>query len=94
MLPPANVVVFGVAVVVETVVVEVVVVVVVVVLAAVEVVEVAFVDGGVVELQTSTNRIKYFNPFKPNGISHFYQLNQSISVLRDVRLYFSFILKF
>ena len=56
-LPPANVVVFGVAVVVETVVVEMVAVV-VVVLAAVVVVEVAFVDGGVVELQTSRNRIK------------------------------------
>ena len=25
-----------------------------------------------------------FNPFMPNGISHHYQLKQSISVLRDV----------
>ena len=33
------------------------------------------------------------NPFLPNGISHCYQLEQSISVLRDVR-YFSFLLKF
>ena len=76
MLPPANVVVFGVAVVVEMVieVVVVVVVVVVLVLAAVEVVEVVFVDGEVVELQTSRNRIKYFNSFKPNGISHYYQM--------------------
>ena len=31
-----------------------------------------------------------FNPFMPNGISHRYQLEQSISVLRDVRWYFSF----
>ena len=31
-----------------------------------------------------------FNPFMPNGISHCYQLKQSISVLRDVRWYFSF----
>ena len=29
-----------------------------------------------------------FNPFKPNGIAHYYQLDQSISVLRVVRLYF------
>ena len=57
-LPPANVVVFGVAVVVEMEMVVVMVVVVVVVLAAVEVVDVVFVDGGVVELQTSRNRIK------------------------------------
>ena len=32
-----------------------------------------------------------FNPFMPNGISHRYQLEQSISVLRDVRYYFIFI---
>ena len=25
-----------------------------------------------------------FNPFKPNGISHYYHLDQSISILRDV----------
>ena len=31
-----------------------------------------------------------FNPFMPNGISHRYQLEQSISVLRDARWYFSF----
>ena len=31
-----------------------------------------------------------FNPFMPNGISHRYQLEQSITVLRDVRWYFSF----
>ena len=31
-----------------------------------------------------------FNPFMPNGISHRYQLKQSISVLRDVRWYFCF----
>ena len=30
-----------------------------------------------------------FNPFKPNGISHCYQLEQSISVLRDIGWYFS-----
>ena len=34
-----------------------------------------------------------FNPFMPNGISHRYQLEQSISVLRDVRWYFSFLFK-
>ena len=34
-----------------------------------------------------------FNPFMPNGISHYYQLKQSISVLRDVRWYFSFLFK-
>ena len=31
-----------------------------------------------------------FNPFMLNGISHRYQLEQSISVLRDVRWFFSF----
>ena len=35
-----------------------------------------------------------FNPFMPNGISHRYQLEQSISVLRDVGWYFSFLFKF
>ena len=30
------------------------------------------------------------NPFMPYGISHCYQLKQSISVLRDVSWYFSF----
>ena len=34
-----------------------------------------------------------FNPFMPNGISHHYQLEQFISVLRDDR-YFSFLFKF
>ena len=29
-----------------------------------------------------------------NGISHHHQLNQSISVLRDLGLYFSFLFKF
>ena len=29
-----------------------------------------------------------FNPFILNGISHRYQLKQSISLLRDARLYF------
>ena len=32
--------------------------------------------------------ITAFNPFMPNGISHRYQLDQSISVLRGVRWYF------
>ena len=32
-----------------------------------------------------------FNPYMPNGISHRYQLEQSISVLRDVRYFFIFI---
>ena len=35
-----------------------------------------------------------FNPFKPNGISHSYQLDQSISVFRVVGWYFSFLFKF
>ena len=35
-----------------------------------------------------------FNPSMPNGISQRYQLEQSISVLRDVRWYFSFLFKF
>ena len=35
-----------------------------------------------------------FNPFMPNGISHRYQLEQSISVLRGVRWYFSFFSSF
>ena len=35
-----------------------------------------------------------FNPFMPNGISHKYQLDQSISVLSGVRWYFSFLFKF
>ena len=35
-----------------------------------------------------------FNPFMPNGISHRYQLEQSISVLRRVRWYFSFLSSF
>ena len=36
----------------------------------------------------------HINPFKPNGISLRYQLKQSISVLRVVWLYFSFLSKF
>ena len=32
-----------------------------------------------------------FNPFMPNEISHCYQLENSISVLRDVRWYFPFL---
>ena len=35
-----------------------------------------------------------FNPFMPKGMSHSYKLEQSISVLRDVRWYFSFLFKF
>ena len=35
-----------------------------------------------------------FNPFIPNGNFHRYRLEQSISVLRDVRWYFSFLFKF
>ena len=34
------------------------------------------------------------NPFKPNGISHCYQLDQSISILRVVGWYFTFLFKF
>ena len=36
----------------------------------------------------------HFNPFMPNGISQRYQLEQSISVLRNVRWYISFFFKF
>ena len=32
--------------------------------------------------------------FKPNGLSHFNQLDQSISILRVVQRYFSFVFKF
>ena len=35
-----------------------------------------------------------FNPFMRNGISHRYRSEQSISVLRGVRWYFSFLFKF
>ena len=35
-----------------------------------------------------------FNPFKPNGISLSYQLDQSISMLRVVGWYFSFLFNF
>ena len=35
-----------------------------------------------------------FNQFKPNGISHYYQLDQSIFVLRVVGWYFSFLFEF
>ena len=34
------------------------------------------------------------NPYKPNGISKSYQLDQTISVLRVVGLYFTFLFKF
>ena len=30
---------------------------------------------------------------KPNGVTHSYQLNQSISILRDDKWYFSFLFK-
>ena len=52
-------------------------------------------------LKLSDQIIKHLDPlescaciFKPNGISHCYQLEQSISVLRDVGWYLSFLLKF
>ena len=35
-----------------------------------------------------------FSPLMQNGISHRDQLEQSMFVLRDVRLYFSFLFKF
>ena len=34
------------------------------------------------------------NPFNATEISHYYQLDQSISVLRVVSMYYSFLLKF
>ena len=43
-------------------------------------------------LTTAESRVKIiFNAFRPNGISHCDQLVQSISVLRDVEWYFSFL---
>ena len=38
--------------------------------------------------------ITHINPFNANGISHCHQLEQSISALRDVGWYFSFLFKF
>ena len=38
--------------------------------------------------------LPFLNPFMPNGISHPYQLEHSISVLRNVGWYFSFLFKF
>ena len=35
-----------------------------------------------------------FNPFKPNGISHLYQMEHFISVLKDIWWYFSSLFKF
>ena len=46
------------------------------------------------QLMRFWNLSHLLNPFKPKGISHYYQLDQSISVLRVVRLYFSFLSKF
>ena len=40
----------------------------------------------------STLTQRLFNPFRPNGISLFYQLEQSIFVLRDVGGIFHFLL--
>ena len=37
--------------------------------------------------------VQIVNPFKPNGISHYYHLDWSISVLRVVR-YFTLLFKF
>ena len=37
---------------------------------------------------------KYFNPFKLNRISHYYQWDRYISVLRVVSRYFTFSFKF
>ena len=39
------------------------------------------------------NLFMFNNPFKPNEISHSYQFDQSISVLRAVWWYFSFLFK-
>ena len=41
-----------------------------------------------VELRMCSFYENSINPFMPNGISHHYQFEQSISVLRDVRWYF------
>ena len=35
-----------------------------------------------------------FNPFQPNRVSHPYQMDQSIYVVRIVGWYFSFLFKF
>ena len=40
-------------------------------------------------------RFKWFNPFMPNGIYHYYLLDQSLSVSRVVgSIFFSFLFKF
>ena len=39
-------------------------------------------------LEEFISKERVINPFKGNGISHSYQLDQSISVLRDVEWYF------
>ena len=38
--------------------------------------------------------INHFNPFKPNGIPYYSQLDRSVSVLRGVGWYFSFFSNF
>ena len=45
-------------------------------------------------IHTGYGRRLRLNPFKPNGIFQSYQLDRSISVLRDVGWYFSFLFKF
>ena len=37
--------------------------------------------------------IVFSNPFKPNGIARSYQLDQSISLLKDIGRYFSILFK-
>ena len=44
--------------------------------------------------KTASSTASLFNPFQPDGISHYYQLEQSISILRVLQWYFTFLLKF
>ena len=46
------------------------------------------------KMKTDLTSVCVFNPFKPIGISHDYQLDRSISILRVVGWYFLFLFKF
>ena len=47
----------------------------------------------ITELASLLCQVKTINPFKPKGFFYHYQMNQSISVLRVVGWYFSFLFK-
>ena len=50
------------------------------VLCLVHVLDIIIILSCVAFISQRKNRAIYFKPFKPNGIYHFYQLDQSISV--------------